>query len=101
MRREQETSQIAEEIANEVYRLVTNKFKVVEELKGQMEKIEKQLKNFSISLMEMGRVVSQKNEESMEQTDKSLLSLIDDVQELRNEISGLKIEIKNLKEKRL
>lgn len=103
MGEKQGTSQIAEEIANEVYRLVTSRLRTVEELRTQMklldEKIEKQIKNFNILITQIERAMAEKKEEPTKQDD-YVLNLANDIRTLKNEISNLKLELKNLKEKR-
>lgn len=90
-KQKQETSKIAEEIANEVYRLVTNRLRVVEELKKQLKRLDNQIQ----------RLVAERREHPMKDYDASIVSLSSDIRKLRDEVSILKTELKGVKERQV
>jgi len=97
----QEASKVAEEIANETYRLVSGKLNllnsVIERLKTLEDDFRDYTKNLELDETETERLISEKYTELLKQIDESSLPLIGDIQELKDEVQKLKIEINRLK----
>ncbi|MFQ6020811.1 MAG: hypothetical protein ACE5J4_02220 [Candidatus Aenigmatarchaeota archaeon] len=99
MNSKQETSQIAEEIAEETYKQVASKFRIVTDLEIRVKRLEDIVKehvdNFKVVAIETERMITEKYNELVRQQDESVTMLVSDIQDLRDEIIALKNKLKS------
>jgi len=97
----EEISQVAEELADETYRLVVSKLKSIDLLDKRLKHIEGRLVrhvgDFKTDIVEVERMVTETKENVLREQDESVTMLVGEVQELRDQLNALKVELNKLK----
>ena len=97
----QELSEVAEEVAEEAYKLIEEKFKDLDTLAEKLSRLESKLdrhvNDFKIDITEAERMITERYDELVKLNDDSAVNLVSDIQELRDTVNALRIELNRLK----
>lgn len=98
--RNDEVSNLADEIAEDVSKLFSENLIKVESRLGNLErKIDEHINNFTIVTVETERMITEKYEELRNKNEENVFKLIGNIQELKEMVNLLRNEVDGLKER--
>ncbi len=101
----EEVSKLAEELADETYRIVEGKLKSIDDLSKKLGRLESRISHhigaFKTDIVETERMITETKENIEKEQDESITMLVGEVQELRDQLNALKIEFNKLREQKI
>ena len=100
----EEIAEIAEELADETHRLVAKKLRDINALDEKIKRVESRLGHhvgaFKTDVIEVERMITETKNNLESQQDESITLLVGEIQDLKDQVNSLKVELKKLKEER-
>ena len=97
-------SKLAEELADETYRMVSNKLKSVDLLAKKIERLEGRLGrhvgDFKTDIVEVERMVTETKQDLVNEQDQTITILAGEIQELKDQVNALRIELNKIRSQR-
>ena len=97
-------SKLAEELADETYRMVSNKLKSVDLLAKKLERLEGRLGrhvgDFKTDIVEVERMVTETKQDLVNEQDQTITILAGEIQDLKDQVNALRIELNKIRSQR-
>jgi hypothetical protein len=98
-----ELVEMAEEVADEAYKLIAEKFRdldiLLKKLSSLESRLDKHVGDFKIDIIETERMITEKYEELVKMNEDSTVDLVSDIQELKDTLNSIRMELNRMKEK--